>query len=496
MKIERDIKNVLVVSFGFLMLFTAFGGLQSIQSSLNSDQGLGLASLSVIYAALILSSMFLPPVMIKYLGCKWTIVISMCCYVTFSIGNFYPSWYTLIPTAIILGFGGAPLWSAKCTYLTICGNRNARMNNKIAENVINHYFGIFFLIFQSSAVWGNLMSSLIFQYSSDTASITEEQLSYCGPANCPQYDDKIAVNTTSIQHSSTTIYTLSGIYTGVGIVGALFVAIFLDQLDKQEVKEFKERKVNIFSVLVATFTHLRDKRQCLLIVLTMYSGFEQGFLAGDYTKAYVTCALGIQYVGYVMICFGASNSIFSLIFGKLSKYTGRIPLFLYATITNLGSIIALFLWQPRPNQLPVFFVFPCLWGMADAVWQTQTNALYGVLFQDHTEAAFANYRLWESVGFVTAFAYANFLCIKVKLTIVLIVLIIGMLLYGLVEYIAYKQSTSQNPQTVSQTLCCAQLKNKQKKKKEEEGKEEPETTDVKSVDDNDVKTQNTSETKL
>ncbi|XP_067845319.1 protein unc-93 homolog A-like [Heptranchias perlo] len=451
MKIDRDTKNVLVVSFGFLMLFTAFGGLQSIQSSLNSDQGLGLASLSVIYAALILSSMFLPPVMIKYLGCKWTIVISMCGYVAFSIGNFYASWYTLIPTAIILGFGGAPLWSAKCTYLTICGNRNARKNNKIAENIINHYFGVFFLIFQSSAVWGNLMSSLIFHYTSDT---------------------------------------------GVGVAGVIFIATFLDQLDKQEVKEFRERKVNIFSVLVATFAQLKDKRQCLLIVMTMYSGFEQGFLAGDYTKAFVTCALGIQYVGYSMICFGASNSIFSLIFGKLSKYTGRIPLFLYATITNLGSIIALFLWQPRPNQLPVFFVFPCLWGMADAIWQTQTNALYGVLFQEHEEAAFANYRLWESVGFVTAFAYANFLCIKVKLTIVLIVLIIGMLLYGLVEYIEYKQSTSENPQTVPKMSYFGRLRKKQKKE-EEEGKEEPENTDVKSVDDNDVETQNTSsETQL
>ncbi|XP_072359612.1 protein unc-93 homolog A-like [Scyliorhinus torazame] len=492
-KIEKTTKNVLIVSFGFLLLFTAFGGLQSIQSSLNSDQGLGLASLSVIYAALILSSMFLPPLMIKYLGCKWTIVISMCCYVTFSIGNFYPSWYTLIPTAIILGTGGAPLWSAKCTYLTICGYRYAKKYNKVGENIVNHYFGIFFLIFQSSAVWGNLLSSLIFQYTSGKANITDDILAYCGPNNCPQNDPMVNRNVTSAQHSMSTIHTLSGIYTGVGIAGVILVAFFLDQFDQDDVKQFKEKDINLLSVLVATFTQLKDKRQCLLIVMTMYSGFEQGFLAGDYTKAYVTCTIGIQYVGYVMICFGASNSIFSAIFGRISRFTGRIGLFAFATITNLASIIALFLWHPQLEQMAVFFVFPCLWGMADAVWQTQTNALYGVLFLENKEAAFANYRLWESVGFVTAFAYANFLCIKVKLIILVIVLILGMALYGIVEYTEYVRCRNGEPHTISQILRGVHLRAKKPEQVEKELKEETETTDVKSIDENNTKR---SETKL
>lgn len=53
---------------------------------------MGVASLSVIYASIIVSSMFLPPIMIKNLGCKWTIVVSMACYVTYSFGNLYPGW--------------------------------------------------------------------------------------------------------------------------------------------------------------------------------------------------------------------------------------------------------------------------------------------------------------------------------------------------------------------------------------------------------------------
>lgn len=67
-----------------------------------------------------------------------------------------------MPTSVILGLGGAPLWSAKCTYLTISGNAQAAAQGKRGSDVINQYFGIFFFIFQSSGVWGNLMSSLIF----------------------------------------------------------------------------------------------------------------------------------------------------------------------------------------------------------------------------------------------------------------------------------------------------------------------------------------------
>lgn len=42
---------------------------------------------------------------------------------------------------------------------------------------------------------------------------------------------------------------------------------------------------------------------------------------------YVTCAIGIHNVGFVMICFGATNSVCSFAFGRLAQYTGRVALF-------------------------------------------------------------------------------------------------------------------------------------------------------------------------
>lgn len=71
----RTYKNLLVISFAFLLQFTAFGGIDKLQSSLNAEANVGVNSLSIIYAFLIVSSIFLPHPLISILGLKWTIVI-------------------------------------------------------------------------------------------------------------------------------------------------------------------------------------------------------------------------------------------------------------------------------------------------------------------------------------------------------------------------------------------------------------------------------------
>ncbi|MCI0139951.1 hypothetical protein, partial [Enterococcus faecalis] len=60
------------------------------QSSLNADEGIGLASNSVTFSSIILSSMFITPTVIRYLGSKWTIFAGMACNVIYTLGNFYP----------------------------------------------------------------------------------------------------------------------------------------------------------------------------------------------------------------------------------------------------------------------------------------------------------------------------------------------------------------------------------------------------------------------
>lgn len=429
---ERTLRNVLVLSLGFLLLFTAYGGLQSLQSSLYREAGLGVAVLGTLYGAVLLSSLLLPPLLIRTLGCKATIAASMSCYVAFSLGNFYASWYTLIPTAIVLGLGAAPLWSAQGTYLTLMGQAQAEKAGRVGRDVVNQYFGIFFLIFQSSGVWGNLISSLVFGQLPTHEHTPEQQLPSCGARDCLMA--KAPTNGTRPVPQKL-IDTLLGIYTGSGVLAVLLVALFLEPVrDVPRKSEGENPPPSLRSTLLSTFKLFGDTRLRLLILLPMYSGFEQAFLAGDYTRSYVTCALGIQFVGYIMICFSATNALCSELYGKLSQHTGRKALYMLGAVTHLSCIVALLLWEPSPDQQAVFFVFSGLWGVADAVWQTQNNTLYGVLFAKDKEAAFASYRLGEALGFAIAFGCSAFLCVSVKLYILLGVLCLTMAAYGLVEY--------------------------------------------------------------
>ena len=59
------------------------------------------------------------------------------------------------------------------------------------------------------------------------------------------------------------------------------------------------------------------------------------------------------------------------------------------------------------------------------------TALYGVVFADDKEAAFSNYRLWQSIGSAVALAYANFLCVRTKLFVLM-----GVLSFAVIGYLA------------------------------------------------------------
>ncbi|XP_059470338.1 UNC93-like protein [Neocloeon triangulifer] len=441
-ELARMMINVLVISVAFTFLFTAYQSTANLQSSINTDAGLGTASLSTIYVALILSCIFVPTWMISKLGVKWTMPVCMLGYGVYIGAQFYPEFYTLIPAAIVVGLVAAPMWSAKCTYLTQVGTVRAKALGTSAEVQVTRLFGIFFLLFQCSQVIGNLISSTVLS-SGYVPPIDPEDpnLPLCGARFCPWEDH--GGSSGGNRPSDEKIYTLFGIYLGCALIAAAIIAAFVDPLTRFGERTGSGTGISGFRLLLATGKHLKDKRQLLLIPLTVFSGLEQGYIGADFTQSFVTCAYGVQNVGYVMICFGVCDAVFSLVFGELIKIVGRIPIFTLGAAINIAMICTMFFWKPMPDEPAVFFVIAGFWGVSDAVWQTQMNALYGNLFQNNEEAAFSNYRLWESLGFAVAYAYSTFLCTDAKMWVLVGVLILGMAGYYGVEFIEKRSKQEQ-----------------------------------------------------
>jgi hypothetical protein len=87
------------------------------------------------------------------------VAVSFIAYMPFIGAQFYPKFYTMIPAALLVGFGGGPLWCGKCTYLSVVSEIYSELTNVPAETLVVRFFGVFFMLFQFAQVWGNLISS-------------------------------------------------------------------------------------------------------------------------------------------------------------------------------------------------------------------------------------------------------------------------------------------------------------------------------------------------
>ncbi|CAG9561737.1 unnamed protein product [Danaus chrysippus] len=450
-------RNIFILGFAFMVHFTAFHGAANLQSSVNTDDGAGTFTLAAIYFSLILSNIFLPAMVIKWLGCKWAIAVSFIAYMPFIAAQFYPYLHTLVPAGMMVGFGGGPLWCAKCTYLSVVAEPYSKLSGISSEVLVMRFFGLFFMFYQMAQIWGNLVSSAILSSSlgestefllnetiaSDAASLsnisvlTQDLGATCGVNFCNGGD--VHENTNLKPPSALKIQVIAGVYLACMAAASILVAVGVDSLNRYNAgRQTASQGKSGLHLLSVTLRQLRHKYQLLLLPVIGYIGAEQAFMAADFTQAFVGCAYGISNIGFVMICFGVFNALAAPIAGALVKLTGRYPVMCTALLLNLCLLSALISWRPNPDQWLVFYGLAAIWGCADAVWLVQVNALSGILFPGNEEAAYSNFRLWEATGSVLSYASAPYLCVRTRLYILLGLLLMGFSGYTTIEVMEYQ----------------------------------------------------------
>lgn len=88
-----------------------------LQSTLNQQQGIGVACQAIIHAVFCISALLLPKYVIKNLGCKRALLLAVACHIPYIAANFYLNWFIMVPSAILRGICAPILWSSQCTYL-------------------------------------------------------------------------------------------------------------------------------------------------------------------------------------------------------------------------------------------------------------------------------------------------------------------------------------------------------------------------------------------
>lgn len=138
--------------------------LESISKDDPNFKGDGYVSLAIIYGVFALCN-WMAPSFISMTGPRTSIVVGCACYCLFIASFLYPRTDFLYIASVIVGVGGALVWTGQGTFLTI----------NSADETMSRNSGLFWAIFQSSLFLGNIFVYCVFtdeQISADRRNLT------------------------------------------------------------------------------------------------------------------------------------------------------------------------------------------------------------------------------------------------------------------------------------------------------------------------------------
>lgn len=377
---KNHTKDIHILSSAFLLIFLAYGAAQNLETTVNTEQDLGTISLGILYLSFTFFSFF-ASLAVRLLGSKNAMVLGTTGYWLFIAANLKPSWYTMVPASLYMGFAASIIWVGQGTYLTSTARSHARDYNLHEGTVIGNFNGEFWGMFASHQFVGNLISLAILRDGGEGST------------------------------SGTTLLFI--VFLCIMTLGMILMC-FLSKRDAKGEEGLDNSSVSLYSSLKSlsksVIIALLDIRMLLIIPLIAYSGLQQAFVWAEFTKDIVTPALGVSGVGGAMAVYGAFDAMCSLTAGRLTSGLRSIT-----WIVSIGAFFhaIVFLWILFKYSLTsgiLGVVYPLLMaallGIGDGVLNTQLNALLGILFKHDTEGAFAQLKVWQSASIAFVF-FAN-----------------------------------------------------------------------------------------
>lgn len=282
---RRVLKNLCALCISMFMYFIGFMALSNLQSTMNSALGVGTESQAVIYIASMLSALLLPELVVKKLGCKWTLFFAVLFSLPYIAANFYPEFGSLLPTAFILGLSAGPLTTSQSIYvneLAVLYHKDSP--SEVVEVAVARFFGFNSFASENTQIWGNLISYYVL--STRMAPILNETnvTKECG---VNFVNDMNNTNSNLEPPSSEKRYLLVGIFLSCGFVSLLVITFFMDPLENDVDKDddVTKSKCNfLMERLTAALKLTLRPKQMLLIPISVYCGVQISFYASDFTQ--------------------------------------------------------------------------------------------------------------------------------------------------------------------------------------------------------------------
>ncbi|XP_013773276.2 protein unc-93 homolog A-like [Limulus polyphemus] len=469
---KQLIKNIVILGISSVFVFSSFFALQNIQSSIFQQTGLGLKAFCCVYGLMILSSVY-GPMFVQKLTPNWTIALSFVMISLLISTFFYPRLYTLIPSAVPLGLSLGPMFSAYTSILMQLVSKMTCLTDVPQERVQQRFLRMFYLFLNISRISGNLLTALLLRYGGDVYVYpTQQQLdsqpevrydpdsekhdpsltvtlsrevasrSLCATNECQDFGILRDVPKFIFLLPSNVSLMLVSVYLGLALTGVAIVTTLLDKFDLYVYQDPLERSL-CFRTLKNLGLTFVDPQQRLLLPFVLFIGMEQGFMSTTFTQAYVSCALGLEAVGYTMMCMGAMNTVGALAVHQFAKHFKRPLIMAAGFVFHAGLLMVLWLWRPVKDDVAVFYVIAAAWGLCNAVWETLTLTFVVTTYTDEWYGPFAAYSLVQALGLTLAFSGSLYLCPTMQIYILAGVFTLVAIPYTCLEVRVHQQRKNQ-----------------------------------------------------
>ncbi|XP_039252327.2 protein unc-93 homolog A-like [Styela clava] len=462
-------REFLLWSFGCFLLYSAYGTLLNMQSSINVVDGLGTFSVTITYATSALVSLLCAPILLRKFGAKKCVCASELTYVAYMLANFYPVFWTMAPTSFILGMGDCIVWSVFAIFNSYFANKYSVLKGTPCNS--SRFSGYFYAIFQCAKIFGNLVSFVVLYAFSEATSVENISASassfksnttllnhvtpnenvashtnetsnfvreYCGARDCQDpsvVDDTI---TQYIPSAEIARYSLLSLMLLLCICAFGVHLVFLPNTRGEEFAdntEANDSKCNnfVWIGIKDSFKHLLNVQQLLVMTITFYAGLQYAFIICELTRAFSSCIFGLSMVPIHMSAYGLSACVVAYVIGKFVKSAGRNCLFAFAAIMDIaGYAYCLFVEPDSISSWMLFVVFFTMGGV-QGIWIVMTNVLYMVYFPDRLDIAGPMWSVLFICGIAVQFGWSTSLCVAEKIFVHLGVLALSMLTYALAE---------------------------------------------------------------
>ncbi|XP_065910094.1 protein unc-93 homolog A-like isoform X2 [Dysidea avara] len=394
-------KNLVIIGLVSLLNFSAIAPTVSLMTSV-AGRTLGNLTYGMSYFFTCLFSFLSVPLLSNFASRKKLVLFGVACIIGFIACNWYTSYYTLIPGAVLFGIGTPVVWMTSLVYVKELAVYYAKNSAQKDTNIASYFTGILIAFSVIGYLVGNATTAGILTIlKSDRINNNETDTDQND--NFTKSSKECQTNDDGLQFDSLTTNTLRGIILFYPILSLMTVVGFLNDLEKQQhqitiglnVLSTATKQVWLSAISVAK--SFVQKKMLMSCPLFFTSGLGIGFIYTSYTKTYVAECVGVHAVGYTIMIYGLGTSLGSVAGGKLLALEAKFQVVLAALTLHLTILLFLIIWEREP-LLPILLTIPFLCGICDGTWMTVCSSFVATSFGENPEHSIAVYRIVFQFG--------------------------------------------------------------------------------------------------